>query len=477
MKSIWSETCDIPQREPLRGDTETEIAVIGAGMAGVLIASALQRAGRQVAVFEAKRIASGQTRNTTAKITAQHGLFAERLIKTLGEERAKKYAEANLAAIEAYRKLIAEENIDCDFSNESAFVYGDDESLLENEAKAQAAMGLATYLVSNPDVPGGAKAAVRADGQAQFHPLKFLKAISEPLTIYENTPVISVDGGELQTGGGRVRAEKVVFACHYPFINFPGMYFARIHQERSYVLALENASIPGGMWIGAGDGGYSFRKYGDLVLFGGEGHRTGENSGGGKYDVMRKRASEFFPNSRVRTYWSAQDCVTADGVPYIGLYSDITPNWYVATGFQKWGMTTSMASAMILRDMICERENPYADAFDPGRFDLKTVAGTVSESAQAVKGLTRTLLKIPKEKADELPRGHGGVVFLNGEKVGAYKDESGEVHAVSVKCPHLGCQLEWNPDEKTWDCPCHGSRFDAYGELISGPAQENLERE
>ena len=439
MKSIWSETCDIPQREPLRGDTETEIAVIGAGMAGILIASALQREGRQVAVFEAKRIASGQTRNTTAKITAQHGLFAERLIKTLGEERAKKYAEANLAAIEAYRKLIAEEN--------------------------------------NPDVPGGAKAAVRADGQAQFHPLKFLKAISEPLTIYENTPVISVDGGELQTARGRVRAEKVAFACHYPFINFPGMYFARMHQERSYVLALENASIPGGMWIGAGDGGYSFRKYGDLVLFGGEGHRTGENSGGGKYDVMRKRASEFFPNSRVRTYWSAQDCVTADGVPYIGLYSDITPNWYVATGFQKWGMTTSMASAMILRDMICERENPYADAFDPGRFDLKTVAGTVSESAQAVKGLTRTLLKIPKEKADELPRGHGGVVFLNGEKVGAYKDESGEVHAVSVKCPHLGCQLEWNPDEKTWDCPCHGSRFDAYGELISGPAQENLDRE
>lgn len=453
MKSIWSETCDIPQREPLRGDTETEIAVIGAGMAGVLIAFALQRAGRQVAVFEAKRIASGQTRNTTAKITAQHGLFAERLIKTLGEERAKKYAEANLAAIEAYRKLIAEENIDCDFSNESAFVYGDDESLLENEAKAQAALGLATYLVSNPDVPGGAKAAVRADGQAQFHPLKFLKAISEPLTIYENTPVISVDGGELQTARGRVRAEKVAFACHYPFINFPGMYFARMHQERSYVLALENASIPGGMWIGAGDGGYSFRKYGDLVLFGGEGHRTGENSGGGKYDVMRKRASEFFPNSRVRTYWSAQDCVTADGVPYIGLYSDSTPNWYVATGFQKWGMTTSMASAMILRDMICGRENPYADAFDPGRFDLKAVAGTFSEGAQAVKGLTRSLLNIPQ----------------------AYKDESGEVHAVSVKCPHLGCQLEWNPDEKTWDCPCHGSRFTANGELISGPAQEDLE--
>ncbi|MBQ2230356.1 MAG: FAD-dependent oxidoreductase, partial [Oscillospiraceae bacterium] len=191
----------------------------------------------------------------------------------------------------------------------------------------------------------------------------------------------------------------------------------------------------------------------DLVLFGGEGHRTGENSGGGKYEALRKRASGFFQNSRVKTYWSAQDCVTADGVPYIGRYSDSTPNWYVATGFQKWGMTTSMASAMILRDMICGRENPYADAFDPGRFDLKAVAGTFSEGAQAVKGLTRSLLNIPQ----------------------AYKDESGEVHAVSVKCPHLGCQLTWNPDEKTWDCPCHGSRFTANGELISGPAQEDLE--
>lgn len=474
MESVWSKTCAIPPRDALHGDVETEIAVIGAGMAGILTAAALQKADRRVVVLEANRIGSGQTRNTTAKITAQHALFARKLIAALGEDRAKQYAAANLAAVEAYRELIRSEGIDCDFEETDAFVYGEDLKRLEQEAAAEKRLGLPASLVREPDVPGGAAGAVRVERQAQFHPLKFLKAISEPLTIYENTPVRRVENHTLFTGGGTVRAERIVFACHYPFVNFPGLYFARMHQERSYVLALENAPCPDGMWIGVGSGGYSFRKYGDLLLLGGGGHRTGENRAGGRYEELRKRASEWFPGSREVAHWSAQDCMTADGTPYIGQYAKSRPHWYVATGFGKWGMTGSMVSAMLLRDLICGRDNPYAEAFAPNRMDVETVRGVAGESGHAARGLTKQLFQIPAEQTAELPHEHGGIVFLHGKKAGVYKDADGVVYSVDIRCPHLGCQLEWNPDEKSWDCPCHGSRFDFHGKLISGPAQNDI---
>ena len=474
MESIWSQTCRLRQREALPGDMKTDIAVIGAGMAGILIASALQEAGRRVVVLEAKRIAGGQTRNTTAKLTCQHGLLYEKLIRTLGEEKARQYAQANAAALMEYRRIIADRNIDCDLEQRDAWVYGSNAAQLWKEAEAAAALGLPATFVEETKLPFPTAGAVRFANQAQFHPLKFLQAISEPLTIYENTSVQSVEENQIITTRGRVQAEQIVFACHYPFVNFPGMYFARMHQERSYVIALENAAPMDGMWIGAEQGAYSFRNYGPLLLLGGGGHRCGENSAGGRYDLLRQQAARWFPGSREVAHWSAQDCVTADSVPYIGPYAASRPNWFVATGFQKWGMTSSMVAAMLLRDRICGKENPWTEVFDPGRFDEKTLTGLAQESGQAVKGLAKQLFQIPAEAARELLPGHGGVVFWKGKKLGVYKDESGALWPVDIRCPHLGCQLEWNPDERSWDCPCHGSRFDYRGKLISGPAQENI---
>ena len=474
MESIWSQTCQLRQREALPGDLKTDIAVIGAGMAGILIASALQEAGRQVIVLEAERIAGGQTRNTTAKITCQHGLLYAKLIQTLGPEKARQYAQANAAALEEYRRIIAARNIDCDFEQRDAWVYGSTAAQLRKEAEAAAALGLPASFVEETKLPFPTAGAVRFANQAQFHPLKFLQAISEPLTIYENTSVQSVEENQIITSRGRVQAEQIVFACHYPFVNFPGLYFARMHQERSYAIALENAAQMDGMWIGAEQGAYSFRNYGPLLLLGGGGHRCGENSAGGRYELLRQQAARWFPGSREVAHWSAQDCVTADSVPYIGPYAASRPNWFVATGFQKWGMTSSMVAAMLLRDRICGKENPWAEVFDPGRFDEKTLTGLAQESGQAVKGLAKQLFQIPAEAAKELPPGHGGIVFWKGKKLGVYKDESGALWPVDIRCPHLGCQLEWNPDELSWDCPCHGSRFDYRGKLISGPAQEEV---
>ncbi len=474
MESIWSESCCFKEREPLCGDIQAEIAVIGAGIAGLLTASALQKAGRQVVVLEARRIASGQTRNTTAKITSQHGLIYRRLIDTLGRDKAKQYAMANEAAIEAYRSLVVSEHIDCAFEERNAYVYGADRDQLHSETEAAASLGLPASFVGETALPFPTAGAVCFSRQAQFHPLRFLERIAKPLTIYENTPVLRVEDDRIETEKGQVRANQIVFACHYPFVNFPGLYFARMHQERSYVLALEHAADVDGMWIGTGQGAYSFRNYGKLLLLGGGGHRCGENSAGGKYALLRKKAEEWFPGCREVAHWSAQDCMTADSVPYIGRYAESRPNWYVATGFQKWGMTSAMVSAMLLRDLICGVKSPYADVFDPARFDASALAGIAAESGQAVKGLAKELFQIPFEKAAAIPRGHGGIVFLHGEKLGVYKDEDGQLYPANIRCPHLGCQLEWNPDERSWDCPCHGSRFDRFGKLISGPAQEDL---
>ena len=477
MKSIWSQSCNIRERECLPGNLEVEAVIIGAGMAGILTAFTLQEAGCQMVVLDAGQIGSGQTRNTTAKITSQHGMIYQKLTQTLGMDAARQYAQANQSAVRAYEATIKAKHIDCDFAVRSAYVYGNDARLLQEEAQAAAGLGLPASFVTDQKIPAPAVGAVKFEHQAQFHPLKFLKPISDGLTIYEHTPVQNVEGDLLTTPYGTVKAKHIVFACHFPFINIPGMYFARLHQERSYVLALDNAPQVEGMYICAKEGGWSFRNYGELLLMGGENHRSGENGQGGRYEHLRQKAREWFPESREVAHWSAQDCITPDGVPYIGRYAASRPNWYVATGFQKWGMTTSMVSAMILRDMICGKESPYAQVFDPGRFEAAALPGMAADGGQALKGLVKRFFQIPAEAASEIPPGHGGIVFLNGEKVGVYKEDNGTLHAVDIRCPHLGCQLEWNPDEKSWDCPCHGSRFDRYGRLISGPAQKDISLE
>ncbi len=476
VESIWAKTCALPKWGPLEEDLQTQVAVVGGGMAGLLTAYQLQQAGREVAVLEAGSIARGQTGNTTAKVTSQHGLIYRRLLQEMGDEGAHQYAAANEQAIQEYRQIIQRENIPCDWQEVDAFVYGEDLYQLQQEASAACSLGIAADLVtSTPTLElVGAPGAVRFREQGQFHPLKFVQGISRTLTIYENSPVRILKDGSLQAGSHRVQARQVVFACHFPFVNFPGLYFARMHQERSYVLALEGTSPVEGLWIGADSGGYSLRSWGDLVLLGGCGHRTGENRAGGRYEALRSQARRWFPGSREVACWSAQDCMTLDGIPYIGPFAGSTPGWYVATGFQKWGMTHAMASAMILRDLICKGESANAPVFSPERFSVGDVGTLVSEGGQAVKGLGRRIFQIPPESAKDLAPGCGGVVQWNGEKAGVYRDRDGTLYGVDIRCPHLGCQLEWNPDERSWDCPCHGSRFDFRGNLLDNPAQEGL---
>jgi len=475
MRSIWNQSALLPRFPALEGHRTADTVIIGGGMAGILTAYLLQQEGQDVAVVEANRIGNGQTAGTTAKLTAQHGLIYSRLTSTLGPETAGQYARMNQTAVARLRHLVQAQHIDCDFQDCTAFLCAaSDPAPLEAEYAACQALEMDVFLTQDTELPFPAQA-LGLRHQAQFHPLKLLAALAEDLTIFEHSRVLEVEDQLVRTASGSISAETIIFACHYPFVNAPGYYFARQHQERSCVLALEGIEPLQNYYLGIDDG-LSFRSWGNILLLGGSGYRTGENRQGGQYERLEQIAKRHWPHRRILCRWSAQDCIPMDGIPYIGRYAESRPHWLVATGFQKWGMSTSVAAAETLRDLALGRAPaPDSTVFSPQRFHASASAKQLAEdSLHAVRGLGRRLLEAGRIPAEDLPAGHGGIVELDGEKLGVYRSERGELLAVSVKCPHLGCQLEWNPDEKSWDCPCHGSRFDVYGHLLDGPAQTDL---
>ncbi|BDU81315.1 FAD-dependent oxidoreductase [Clostridium perfringens] len=476
MKSVWSESCKFRKREALNKDIKTDVLVIGAGIAGVLTAYMLKQKGRDVVLIDAAEIASGNTKNTTAKITSQHDLIYSKLIAEFGEEKARQYAKANELAIKKYKEIIEDKRIECDFEEKPAYVYSLNEvDVLKEEVEAAKNLGIDAEFVQEANLPFKINGAVKFNNQAQFNPLKFLKGISNELVIYENTRALEIKENLVVTSGGNITANNIVVATHYPIMNAPGYYFMKMHQERSYVLALENTSEIDGMYIDLNKEGYSFRTYNNLLLLGGISHRTGENEEGGSYDELRKVAKKLYPKAKEKYYWSAQDCMTIDGIPYIGRYSSETPNIYVATGFNKWGMTSSMVSAMIISDMILEKENDFSEIFSPRRFDLSlSINNIANDLIETAKNFIAQKVYIPSSEIEHIKNGHGGIIEYNGEKVGVYKNKEGKEFFVSTKCTHLGCQLSWNADELTWDCPCHGSRFDYKGRLIGSPATKDL---
>ena len=430
MESIWHKTVQLPQFHPLEGDVSTDVLVIGGGMAGLLCAYQLKKAGVDCIVAERTRIASGITGNTTAKVTCQHGLIYSKLAKKYGLEAAGLYLKANEQSLSEYRALCAD--IPCDFEEQSHTVYSrQDLHALEEELAVLSKLNYPAELAGGLPLPFPTIGGIRFPRQAQFHPLKFLSGIVGNLTIYENTPVQSLSKTEAVTEHGRIHANAVVVATHFPFLNKHGSYFLKLYQQRSYVLALENAPIPEEMYLDAQGNGLSFRSWGDNLLLGGGGHRTGKKGGG--WAELEAFAREHYPDANIVSRWATQDCMSLDGIPYIGQYSASTPNLYVATGFNKWGMTTSMAAAQILTDLVRGRENPYASLFSPSRSILHRQLG--------VNALESTVnLLTPSRK----------------------------------RCPHLGCALKWNTQERSWDCPCHGSRFSEDGKLLDNPATGDL---
>lgn len=426
MDSIWAQTARLPQFDPLRSALKTDVLIIGGGMAGLLCACRLARVGVDYALLEAECIGSGITKNTTAKITVQHGLIYDRLIREFGAERARLYLEANQAALTEYRGLCR--NIPCDFEEKDAFVYStDDRRKLERELDALDRLGSPAEFAEDLPLPFPVAGAIKFGRQAQFHPLKFIAAVAGGLRIFEHTKVLELSPHRAVTGAGTVSADSIIVATHFPMLNKHGSYFLKLYQHRSYVLALKNAPNVDGMYLDEDQKGLSFRNYNELLLLGGGGHRTGKRGGG--WRELEQFARRHYPDARETARWATQDCMTLDGIPYVGPYSGHTAGLYVAAGFNKWGMTSSMAAAMLLTDLILGRENPYEALFSPSRSILRPQL--------AVNGWEAAL---------------------------------GLLTPTVPRCPHMGCALKYNAAEHSWDCPCHGSRFAQDGTLIDNPA-------
>lgn len=302
--------------------------------------------------------------------------------------------------------------------------------------------------------------------------------IAKDLVIYEDTKAIDIKEDTVITNHANIKAKSIVVATHFPIINTPGYYFMRMHQEREHLIALKDAQILHGMYLDEKDGGYTFRRYKDLLILGGISKRTGDNELGGSYDKLRDLAKKLYPESVEKYSWSAQDCMTSDGIPYIGIYSKEMPNVYVATGFNKWGMTSSMVSSIIISDMIVGVEHDFNDIFSPSRFDMTaSIKNLAKDGVETAYNFIAQKIHIPMQTIEHVNNGEGEIVIYNGEKVGVYKNKEGKVYTVSTKCPHLGCELKWNADDLSWDCPCHGSRFDFKGNLLDSPSIKDLRYE
>lgn len=480
--SIWHLE-DVKSYPTLNTNLEAEVAVIGGGMTGILTAYQLQQHGMDVIVLEADRIGQGVTRNTTAKITSQHNLIYRDLIEDYGFEKAREYAMSQQAAVEQFEHIIRTNQIDCDYREEIAYVYSINhpERIVE-EVEASLQLGLPAFFTKETALPFEVAGAEGFEHQASFHPLKFLYEIANDMEIYEQSRVLRILGDnelEVENGAGQichVQAKNIVVATHYPFANFPGFYFTKMHQERSYVVAMKAPeALPFGMYISMGNTGYSFRKYKDYVLIGGGNHRTGQNYEKEHFKPIIQAAKRFYPQGEIVRWWGNQDCMPIDGVPYIGTYAAREKNIFVATGYNKWGMTNSMVAAMNLNNMILGAEEKENSIYYPRRFNLQASKKKLKMDIKiTTKRLTLQQIYKPKTTIKDLKPGYGGIVLWNGKKVGAYRTKKGVVYLVTTKCPHLGCMLEWNQEERSWDCPCHGSRFDYRGRLINGPAQVNL---
>ena len=429
MDSLWTKTARLPRFAPLKKDIHTDVLIIGGGMAGLLCAYFLQQAGVDYVLVEADRICGGVTGNTTAKITAQHGLIYDKLIREWGEEKAKLYLRANENAVEHFKSLA--KDIDCGLEEQDNWVYSmDDAQKIQREQAALRQLGFCAPAVPNVPLPLSVARAICFPAQAQFHPLLFAAAISRDLHIHEHTKVKELSPHKAVTDSGTIHAKRMVIATHFPILNKHGGYFIKMYQHRSYVLALQDAQTLDGMYVDEAQSGLSFRSYGDVLLLGGGSHRTGKQ--GGAWRELEAFARTHYPQAKEVCRWAAQDCMTLDGMPYIGQYSRRTEGLYVATGFNKWGMSASMVAAELLRDLLIGEKNEYEELFSPSRRLCR------SQLALNAVEATRSLLS-----------------------------------PTTPRCPHLGCALKYNKDEHSWDCPCHGSRFGEDGKLLDGPATDN----
>jgi glycine/D-amino acid oxidase-like deaminating enzyme/nitrite reductase/ring-hydroxylating ferredoxin subunit len=492
--SFWVDSTPETTYPQLATDMAVDVAVVGAGMVGITAALMLRREGARVALIEGGRAAGGVTAYTTAKVSSGHGLHYKQLESSFGQDGARSYGQANEGAIERIGEFVDELAIDCDWRRKSHYVYSVQESQrgqIDDEVEAARRAGLPVSLVTEaPELPFPIVAAVRYDDQAEFHPRKYLlglldAAVDAGVQVFERSRVVSAGDGEqahvTTAEGYTVTAGDVIVATHFPFMD-RGFYFARQHAERSYAMGVFVGDHQvEGMYISTESPSHTIRSIpterGEMLLVGGESHKTGQADEVERYARVEEWARRHWDVREVAYRWSTQDAMPVDGVPYVGKLNPGAKSIWTATGFLKWGLTNGTAAAEILTAGISGRDHPHAALFDSTR--LKPVASAkelVKENANVALHFVKDHLERPDERSvNDLAPGEGGTVRAGAKKIGAYRDDDGVLHTVSTTCTHLGCAVRWNGAEKSWDCPCHGSRFHWDGTVLEGPAVKDLE--
>ena len=491
--SPWIDSTPETAYAPLEPGLHFDVAVLGGGLAGLTCALLLKRAGGRVAVVEAERVAGGVTAYTTAKVSSLHGLRYAQVESSFGDDGARIYAQANEAAIERIAGFVDELSIDCDWRRKPAFTYTEEDATrgkIEEEVEAATRAGLRASFTRETDLPWQVAAAIRVEDQAEFHPRRYLLALAEAVDgdgsrVFEQTRALAVSDSEparVDTELGELSADQVVVATHFPFPD-RGLYFARMHAERSYGLGvLVNGTPPQGMYLSADSPARTIRSHpwegGELLITGGQSHKVGQADEEERVAELERWTRERFDVRSIEYRWSTQDNMPVDGVPFVGKLAPFQKRIWVATGFMKWGLTNGTAAAMILAERIGGREHPWQSLFESNRFKPLASAGElVKENANVGRHFVGDHLARPDVRStDELEPGEAGFLRRGPDEVAAYRDDDGRLHEVSAICTHLACRLAWNTAERSWDCPCHGSRFRPDGSVLQGPAVKDLKR-
>jgi len=487
--SYWNATAGAgPSFPTLQGDIEVDVAIVGGGIVGVTAARLLKDRGLRVALVEARRVGRQVTGKSTAKMSSQHGILYQVLVRKFGEDKARLYAEAQEAGIREIQRLAAQYGIDADIEPRPAYVYTNDESHveeIEKEVEVARRLGLPASLTRDTGLPFEVLQAMRWDDQAQFHPTKYVAGLAATVPgdgshVFENSRAVDYEPTRVVTAGGTVAARHVVMATHLPLGQI-GMYYALAYPMAEPVIAAPIRRVPPGMYKNAEQPGHSIRthKGPDGQVWGivaGNHYKPGHVDDEQRYiaDIERWLA-EHFEAGPVQYRWVNEDYSAMDSAPFIGWSSHGGDGYLVATGFAAWGISNGTAAAMIIADLATGNENRWTEMFDAAR--IKPVAGAgefIKENAEVAAHLVSGYLSRKPKDFDELAPGDAAILKIDGDNVAAYRDEAGQVHAVSAVCTHMGCIVGWNRTDRTWDCPCHGSRFALDGEVIHGPATQPL---
>jgi glycine/D-amino acid oxidase-like deaminating enzyme/nitrite reductase/ring-hydroxylating ferredoxin subunit len=492
--SYWLDSTPETHYPALPGDLDVDVAIVGGGIVGLTTALLLKRGGRSVAVLESRKIAAQVTGATTAKLTSLHGLIYADLIKHFGEDRARLYAESNQAAIQIVETLKNQLGVECDFERKAAYTVAESTEqvpALKAEVKAALKLGLPASFVTETSLPFPVAGAVRFDGQAQFHPRKYLLAVAGAVDgagsmVFENTRVLDVDDGNpcrVLTDQGTVSARHVIVATNLPILDRGG-FFAKAFPKRHMILGIRVVpeQVPDGMFLGVGRLPFSVRvqptEFGPLLIVSGEGFPTGHGDAEAKLRELHEFVHGHFMVTSIDYQWGNHDYYAVDRVPYIGRLTSASTNLYTATGFSAWGLTNGTVAATILSDEVLGNHNPWAEVYRATRTGLTTGGGAESVSQNLHVGgmwVKEKLFSGAGKSVDDLIPGEGEVISRQGNKIAAYRDEQGRIHAVAAVCTHMGCIVHWNAVERSWDCPCHGSRFDIDGKVLSGPTVKDLD--